>query len=256
MSDRSIHWSVTINNPKSDDEENIASARQRGWIVEGQKEVGENGTPHLQLLVNTRSQQRFTALKKQFPRGHIEVARNPKALKNYVHKEETRVAELSISDRYVTSQKRLWELVVDYLEGGEADKQHRITIGEDSPYSSNFNELKAFDCAVDHIIRCGYHGVESMAVNPQVRSAWQKFCWAIVARRQQDRQTDRQAELFSQSISIPTYTNEASSEDSTESCAWHTPSGSEEGEDDDHGSGSSDEASSESTGSGPSEACD
>lgn len=45
-SDRSIYWSITINNPREDDEENIAVARQRGWIVEGQKEVGENGTPH------------------------------------------------------------------------------------------------------------------------------------------------------------------------------------------------------------------
>lgn len=216
--------------------------------------MGENGTPHLQLMVNTRTQQRFTALKKVFPRGHIEIARNPKALKQYVHKEETRVADLSVSDRYVTSQKRLWELVIDYLEGCNADKKYRIVIGESLPYSERFDALEALDHAVDHIIRQGYHGVESMAVNPQVRSAWQKFCWAIVVRRQQDRQTDRQAEIFSQEVSIPIYREDGSSEDSQESVAWHTPSPGEENEDDHDGSDSSDEAYSESSGSGPSEA--
>jgi hypothetical protein len=104
MSDRSIYWSVTINNPNEGDEEAIANARQRGWIVEGQKECV--GTPHYQLCVNTRTQQRFTALKKAFPRGHIEAARNPKALKQYVHKEETRVAELPNSEKYLSSQKQ------------------------------------------------------------------------------------------------------------------------------------------------------
>lgn len=205
MSDRSIYWSVTINNPRSDDEENIATARSRGWIVEGQKEEGQNGTPHYQLSVNTRTQQRFTALKKVFPRAHIEAARNPRALKQYVHKEETRVSELPNSDKYVTSQKRLWELVVDVLESGEPPKEHRIEVGTDTPYwSHKFDALKAFDYACDLLIRQGYHCVETMAVNPQTRSAFAKFWSAIVARRQQDRQTDRQTELISQSVDIPT----------------------------------------------------
>lgn len=39
-------WSVTINNPTQSDEDAIHQARQRGWSVEGQKEVGEQGTPH------------------------------------------------------------------------------------------------------------------------------------------------------------------------------------------------------------------
>lgn len=241
MSERSVHWSVTINNPKPDDEENIAMARQRGWVVEGQKEVGENGTPHYQLMVNTRTQQRFTALKKAFPRGHIEAARNPKALKQYVHKEETKVSELTISDRYVTSQKRLWELIVDYLEGCDADKKYRIVIGEDSPYSERFDPLEALDHAVAKLIRDGWHGVESMAVNPQVRSAWQKFCWAIVYRRQKDRQTDRQDELISQHVDIPT----ADGEDDEGSVVDEGDTCSEESEDYETGSCSSDEGCSE-----------
>lgn len=200
MSDRSIYWSVTINNPKTCDEENIATARTRGWIVEGQKELGENGTPHYQLAVNCKSQQRFSALKKVFPRAHIEQARNPKALKTYVHKDETRIAELPNSDRYVTSQHKLWSLVVDELQNGEADKRHRILVNDDKPYLSNiFEPLPALDYACDALIRKGYHCVETMAVNPQVRSAWKTFWSAIIARRDIDRQTDRQAELISQS---------------------------------------------------------
>jgi len=209
MSDRAIHWSVTINNPRDDDEENIATARARGWIVEGQKEVGENGTPHYQLYVNTRSQQRFTALKKVFPRGHIEIARNPKAVKQYVHKEETRVAELPNSDRYVTSQKRLWELVVDELHGGDIPKKYRIDGATDEPFDEGrFVPLEAFDCACDRLIRKGFHCVETMAVNPQVRSAWKTFWSSIIARRVLDRQTDRQPEIFSDEVSIPVYDGE------------------------------------------------
>jgi len=204
MSDRSIYWSVTINNPKPDDDENIATAKQRGWMVEGQKEVGENGTPHYQLAVNCKAQQRFSALKKVFPRGHIEMARNPKALKQYVHKEETRVAELPNSDKYVTSNKRLWELVVDELTT-DCDNRHRIDFNTHLPWNeSRFDPLRALDYACDVLIRKGYHCVETMAVNPQVRSAWKTFWSSIIARRDIDRQTDRQDELLSHSVNIPT----------------------------------------------------
>lgn len=192
---RSIYWSLTINNPREDDEENIAMARQRGWVVEGQKEVGENGTPHYQLMVNTRVQQRFTALKKQFPRAHIEAARKPSALKQYVHKQETRVADLQVSERYITSNKRLFDMVFDYLEGCEPDKEFRIIVGETTPYDpERFEILRAFDDACAHLIMKGYYNVETMAVNPQVRSAISKFWKSILYRRQVDRQTDRQQE--------------------------------------------------------------
>lgn len=44
--DRATAWSVTINNPNESDEEAINLARQKGWTVQGQKEVGDEGTPH------------------------------------------------------------------------------------------------------------------------------------------------------------------------------------------------------------------
>jgi len=240
MSDRSIYWSVTINNPRDDDEENIAVARQRGWIVEGQKEVGENGTPHYQLMVNTRTQQRFPALKKVFPRAHIELARKPTALKQYVHKVETRVSALPESSRFVTSQTQLWKLVVDVLESADIDKEHRIMIGEDRAYNPDrFDPLASLDYAADTLIRQGYYCVETMVVNPQTRSAFQKFWRSIVARRQLDRQTDRQNEIISQSVNIPIEDGDSESKDEghTQSeCSW------EDDEGNDSSSGSSVEA--------------
>lgn len=94
MTDRGTCWSLTINNPTQDDEDAIHIARQKGWKVEGQKERGEQGTEHYQLMLRT-PQVRFSAVKKQFPRAHIELARNPSALATYVSKEETRLQPLA-----------------------------------------------------------------------------------------------------------------------------------------------------------------
>lgn len=237
---RSVYWSVTINNPREDDEENIATARARGWVVEGQKEMGQNGTPHYQLLVNTRTQQRFTALKKQFPRAHIESARKPAALKQYVHKQETRIAELQVSERYLTSNKRLFDLVFDYLEGTEPDKEFRILVGERVPYDSKrFEILAAFDDACRHLIEQGYYNVETMAVNPQVRCAISKFWRAILYRRQVDRQTDRQQQI----VSVPMVNGD------------YSVSSDSEGEEDDESESEGEEDSVSSSSSSGSEDC-
>lgn len=102
MSERATNWSVTINNPIKADEENINLARQKGWMVEGQLEKGDNGTPHYQLIVKT-PQMRFSALKKAFPRAHIEVAKNVKALETYVKKDETRIGQLPDASEFYPS---------------------------------------------------------------------------------------------------------------------------------------------------------
>lgn len=214
MSDRSVHWALTINNPTSSDEETLALARGRGWEVDGQIEKGENGTSHYQLHVNCRSQQRFSAVKKVFPRAHIEKARSVVALKKYVHKEETRVAELPNSDRFVTSQKRLWDLVTSELQHDMCDKRHKIYANTDEPFDEAvFKPLDALDYAVDKLMRQGYHCVESMAVNPAVRAAWSKFWRGAVARALTDRQTDRQSASGSDTQSVTIDINATTDED-------------------------------------------
>lgn len=182
MSDRATCWSVTINNPLPADDENIALAKQKsGWKVEGQLEKGEEGTPHYQLMVKT-PQIRFSAIKKAFPRAHIEVARNVKALEAYVHKDSTREGSLPVNDKY-PSITALWSLLDGYI----TTEQIQIPIDEES-------RLALFDCFVGLYIEIGYH-IETMAVNPQIRSCVKKYLPSLIfrskkIRRQTDRQTD------------------------------------------------------------------
>ena len=108
-------WSVTINNPTPSDDEEIARARQKGWKVDGQPEVGANGTLHYQLVVKT-PQVRFSQVKKAFCRAHVELARDPLALQAYVHKEDTKAGELQVAQEMYPSLSKLWELIYDQLD--------------------------------------------------------------------------------------------------------------------------------------------
>lgn len=244
MSDRATYWSVTINNPTSSDEDCLHRARGMGWEVVGQIEEGDNGTPHYQLAVNTKSQQRFSALKKVFPRGHIEAARKPLALRTYVKKEETRIAELPNSERYVNSQKRLWELVTDELY--RAPKEHRISMTSLEPWwVQSFDPIEALEYAGDQLIRKGYYCVESLIVNPQTKSAWKLFWNALIHRVELDRQTDRQTEESSCVVDIPTHETEEREDIRT--------TGSEESEDYEEGESETDEGYNEGSGDESSE---
>lgn len=187
---RATVWSVTINNPNEGDDECIALARQKGWKVDGQTERGANGTPHYQLLVAT-PQVRFSAVKKAFPRAHIEVARNRVALGKYVHKEDTRESELPTTDDQYPSMSRFWDLIAQMLKD-EWWAELAWEVEDELPDDNRWYSLVKFDWMCNHLIRRGYF-VETMAVNPQVRSAWRTFGRSLVyrsIRRQTDRQTD------------------------------------------------------------------
>lgn len=197
---RSTCWSVTINNPTADDEECIALARQLSWQVEGQLEKGKEGTPHYQLMVKT-PQVRFSALKKVFPRAHIEVAREPAALRQYVAKEDTRAGALPESQAMYPSLSKFWQLIVDEINDynahiipqwmWDADRpvvgRGRITVtGAD-----NFMEEwcgyplpkpdELYWQMVGRLIEKGYH-VETIAVNPQTLTCWKRLHMAIIIR--------------------------------------------------------------------------
>ena len=235
MSDRATCWSVTINNPFPIDEERIAEARQKGWKVEGQLEQGENGTPHYQLIVRT-PQVRFSAVKKAFPRAHIEVARNATALASYVKKEETRIGDLpqteskypSLAGFYKILIPRLWALEDKRLrvhyEGGWFDKSR---LGD-----AEQRLLDALDEGSAELIRMGYH-LETLVVNPQTRSAWKRFGMDIIRRTidelSTDRQTDRQTEIISRPGSI----NKDAGEDASSQAESNSSQCSQEDDDDD-----------------------
>ena len=181
---RATTWSVTINNPNAADEESISSARQAGWRVDGQKEVGENGTPHYQLIVKT-PQVRFSAVKARFPRAHIEIARNIEALENYVHKDETRVALLAQQSELYPSLQKVWDMFYEWLE---LDKNVKEFCG-----SNPDRMLKFFDQFIGEAIEDGYV-LETMAVNPQIRSSVKNYGRSIILRSRVRRQTDRQTD--------------------------------------------------------------
>lgn len=196
--EKSTCWSVTINNPIANDEENINEARQKGWTVKGQKEEGEKGTFHYQLMVKT-PHLRGSAIKKQFPRAHIEIARDKVALEKYVHKEETRVGELQTTDEMYPSMQKLWDIIVERIE------ERSMPGVERSDWCSNQyrhvtpdKRLEAFDRCIRILIGEGYC-IETVAVNPQVRCSVKLFGEEIYVRskirlgvrRQTDRQTDK-----------------------------------------------------------------
>lgn len=180
-------WSLTINNPTADDEECINIARQKGWKVDGQKEVGENGTPHYQLILKT-GQVRFSAVKKTFPRAHIEVARNVKALETYVHKEETREGELLQQNEFYPSLAKFWMLVFNYFNVREKygldqdESQEGLYVMYDRrDIDDQKIRLQMLDEAVNHLIRNGYH-VESIGINPATRSSFSRYMTSIFDR--------------------------------------------------------------------------
>jgi len=183
--ERATLWSVTINNPTAVDEEHIALARQKGWRVEGQLERGKEGTPHYQLMLKT-PQVRFSAVKKQFPRAHIEVARNAAALEQYVAKEETREGSLPVENDRYPSLAKLWALFSDW-----------IIMRDENTLKETWKPnmwLQRFDQFAEDAILEGYV-VETMAVNPQIRAIVKQFGRAVVIRAQNiRRQTDRQTD--------------------------------------------------------------
>lgn len=192
---RATHWSLTINNPTDDDEECMQLARQRGWKIDGQKERGKEGTEHYQLHVQT-PQVRFAAVKKMFPRAHIEIARNPSALAAYVTKEDTRVGGLVSAQEKYPSQSKFFDLIWDEIISDPGKYDFRFGTRRFMHNGSTENASKAhrrsYWAAASALIRKGYH-VESMAVNPMTLSSWDAFHLALLDRKiagETERQTD------------------------------------------------------------------
>ena len=217
MSQRANNWSVTINMrtlTKERADEFINLARQKGWIINGQLEEGEQGTQHYQLHVKT-PQVRFSAVKRMFPTAHIEIARNVKALATYVVKAETRVGTLPEQDeKYMTAQK-LWDMIYQKYNI-PYDKDGWDTCTDEVRFYHTSDQLLLerdplawLDIEAGYLIRQGYN-IDQLIVNPAIRSFWKKFYRDILVRSKnnvrdaEDRQTDRQDEISSQHVNIPT----------------------------------------------------
>lgn len=222
MTQRSSHWSLTINNPSSAHHEQIALARQKGWKVTGQEEVGKQGTPHLQLHLAT-PQVRFSAVKKAFPTAHIEVARNPMALEAYVTKEDTRVGALPSSQEMYPSLSKFWQLIFRHCEdrnwidwsGASIDAWWKEAYYDlcyprpdaDAHVGQAMRQefaMLVFNDAVRQLISDGYH--VDQFYSPPNMNLWKKFHFAILQRAHAEiiAQTDRQTDSASEStVEVP-----------------------------------------------------
>lgn len=180
---RGTCWSLTINNPT---EEDTQVQLPSGWRLEGQFERGEeNGTLHLQGMLKTR-QERWSAIKKVFPRAHILPAKNVAALKNYVHKEETRVGEFETRESKAISWFEYSNELGKRFDLNEyAEKVRQLAAKDVFDYEVYGNlRLKMIDAMVESDIESGRQYVEHIAVNPNFRQVWKRYGVAIARREQ------------------------------------------------------------------------
>jgi len=171
MSLRATTWSITINNPT----EHETRCNVPGWKMTGQYEVGEEGTRHFQGMLKT-PQVRFAQVKKEFPRAHIEVARNKEALALYVNKKETRVATYEAQG--VPSMFEYQEIVARHWQEDVFEEYERM-------YPMKPDDERAMlylDNIVSNLILEGFKGIEFIAINPMWRSSWKKFYRSIIKR--------------------------------------------------------------------------
>lgn len=189
---KSSYWSITINNPTEDDFIRWEGLKGEKWVkkVMGQLEKGENGTPHIQGMLNT-DYVRFSQIKKALPRAHIEIARKPAALANYVQKEDTRLAPLPTTRVATQSdvQKECLSLALyDYKR--DTFQTHIPRVEKDAFYDWMCLKNVTYktwaetllDSAVKKLVKEGYYGIEFVICNPQVRLAFRKYFCEIVIR--------------------------------------------------------------------------
>lgn len=187
-SKRSTCWSITINNPTKEDED--ATQNLQGWkdFIEfkGQLEKGENGTEHIQGMLITRSV-KFSAVKKQFPRAHIEIAKSKAALSKYVEKEETKLADLPKVKvaTVATLNTKLVFLSFPELKNTAIDEDSTFEYIRMMKEKDGFENEGLFllDKIARMLIVDGYYGVEYIASNPSTRTAW-KMYWREMIQRE------------------------------------------------------------------------
>lgn len=172
--DRARYWSITINNPTEEEYKFPLPAK---WKLNGQLERGEDtGTLHYQGMLNTAETVRFSAVKKAFPRAHIEAAKNPAALAKYVQKEETRVSEVDSIPTLFQYQR----IIADAWD----EESFQKMLGENPTLPQGDVAMRYVDQLVaEDITSCLRRGAEFIGINPMWRSSWKLFFRAIITRR-------------------------------------------------------------------------
>lgn len=147
-----------------------------GWRMVGQIEQGHEGTVHYQGMLST-PQVRFSAVKKIYPRAHIEVAKNKKALEKYVQKEDTRVQSVQ-SDTIPSIFEYQTIIAKRWSETGYA-----AVVAAFPRKDRDELAMLYLDSLVAQDIATGRRGAEWIATNPMWRNAWKKF-WRVIIQRE------------------------------------------------------------------------
>lgn len=214
MAERSTCWSITINNPS---EKDYTPELPAGWKLTGQIEKGEEGTTHYQGMLTT-NQQRFSAVKKVFPRAHIEPAKNKKALEKYVHKTDTRVEV--VPDResniptlfdYQQTVALRWDPIKFEQFSQQYTDEQLIKAG-----GINAIALEYLDTLVEEDIYKGVRGIEFIAINPMWRASWKRFWRSIIFRAHNINATQVQQEAQQQTVPSEEKDDESVSYDTSE----------------------------------------
>lgn len=156
----------------------FTQAMPNDWSLEGQMEMGKDSTGklHYQLLLKT-PQTRGSRVQKFFPKCYIDEAHKYHALKTYVHKEDTRVAEF----KTVENRSPQWSVVCDKFFD---------YIVREQPECSMFGvadeeRMKLWDKFIGLSIEEGMR-VDVIGVNPQYRSCIGRY-WLNYIRVAQTR---------------------------------------------------------------------
>jgi len=174
---KATHWSLTHWLTDGRTREGFDALVQQmppDWHIEGQIEQGVDSDQrvHCQMYLKT-PQTRGSRIQKFFPHTHIEEGRNRFALQNYVHKEDTRVAEF----KTVENRSPQWHIVRDkfyeWYVTAHADKL-AFRVDDDE-------KLKYWDHFIGMSLEEGM-SVDIIGVNPQYRSCIMKY-WNNMIRR-------------------------------------------------------------------------
>lgn len=113
---RSRAYCFTINNYTDDDLAQLHQAADEAQYVIVGKEVGENGTHHLQGYIYYKDAKTFTSVKKKLTRAHIEVSKgSPEDNKRYCSKQEVYLEKGTLPKQGARTD--IEKVVVDLKDG-------------------------------------------------------------------------------------------------------------------------------------------
>lgn len=192
-------WSITINNPTQEDYAEIEALKAQPWCKswEGQLERGSEGTEHIQAMLRTE-RCRWGRVKTALTRAHVEAAKNQVALAQYVHKQETKLAELATSASKFMNIQQFYPILAEWtvikiagdLHEGADDVRRTLRtymmIREQgdrvAEWKKRYKVLDLVRECAGELVEQGTCGLEYIVTNPATKTMFKEFFWNIIIR--------------------------------------------------------------------------